>query len=345
MVRVVCVGSVTKDIFLPTSEGVLLDTPEDLISQKKVAFELGGKFRAKVRYEATGGVPGNLSVGLSRLGVTAYCYAKVGHDDIGRWIKQELESHAVETETLFIDPQAKSDLSAIIVIEQSGDRLIFHHRDASEKLEILPDRFPESDWLYITALNGRWQKNLKLLLEIKQERGLKLALNPGQHNLKEDPRLLLETLHETDVLVLNKDEAIEMLLKGGVEDDPKKLNDESFLVEELHARGAALVALTDGKRGAWAFDGKTCLHADIYEAHGVVDTTGAGDAFGSGFLSAHVHHLPLETCLAYGIANGGSVAGFYGAIEGLLDQEQMTQALSHIHVAPFLKRHIPIRSL
>lgn len=327
MRRVICIGSASKDIFFPTSEGLILKTPKDLTSQVKVAFELGGKFRSKNRYEAIGGVAANVSLGLARLGISVECYSHVGGDELGLWIKRVLEQGGVKTNLLERDSSVRSDLSAIIVIAQTGDRIIFHNRDSNERLVIEKSKLEDADWLYVSALNGAWKENLAMIREIAKNDAKLIALNPGQHNLKEDPVLMLDFLHEVDALFLNKDEAIELLLANNIETDPDRLNNEVFLAQALHREGPRVVAMTDGKRGVWVTEGKGVWHAPSFEPHGLVDTTGAGDAFGSGFFGAYLKGLPLETCLRYGICNAGSVVGFYGATEGLLDEETITEML------------------
>jgi len=332
MQRVICIGSASQDIFFPTDEGVILKTPEDLRSQVKVAFELGGKFRADNRHESVGGVAANVAIGLSRLGISAQCYSHVGGDELGLWIKRTLEQSGVKTDLLERDPKVKSDLSAIVVIAQTGDRIIFHNRDANERLVVQPSKLAEGDWLYVSALNGAWRENIETIQEVAKNDAKLIALNPGQHNLKEDPRLMLQFLHEVDVLFLNKDESIELLLANKVETDPQRLNDEVFLIQALHREGPRVVAMTDGKRGVWATDGRGVWHAPSYEPHGLVDTTGAGDAFGSGFFAAYLKGLSMETCIRYGICNAGSVVGFYGATAGLLDEEAITEMFGHAQV-------------
>lgn len=330
MRRVICVGSVSRDIFFPTKEGVLLQTPEDVTSQMKVAFELGGKFRAHDRYESIGGVAANVAVGLARLGTEVSCYSRVGGDELGRSVRQTLEQEGVVTDALEIDRAVKTDLSAIIVIEQTGDRIIFHNRDANEHLVIDPRKLDRADWLYVSALNGRWRDNLLALGRSAQEKHQRIALNPGQHNLKDDPRLMLDFLRSVDVLFLNKDEAIELLLANKIETRPERLNDERFLLESLQKYGPTTVALTDGRRGAWASNDREWWHADSFEPHGLVDTTGGGDAFGSGFFSAYLKGYPIEVCLQYGICNAGNVVGFFGATPGLLDEAAMASLVGQV---------------
>lgn len=321
--EVICVGSVAKDIFFPTDEGIIIQTPEDVASKEKIAFELGGKYRVRDRYEAVGGVAANVAHGLTRLGHAAACYSKRGRDEMGEWIASEFKREKVPTEFLFTDPTAKTDLSAIIVLTQNGERTIFHNRDANEKLEIIPEKFADTEWVFLSALNGAWKENLEKLLALKETDGFSLAFNPGQHNIKEDAARMFETIAQADVLLLNKDEAIELLLHAPEKYSPEHLNDEMFLLEALKRAGAGSIGMTDGKRGAWSFDGKEYWYCPIHTLHGVVDSTGAGDAFGSGFFAAILEGKSIDDGLRYGIANSGSVVGAYGAIAGLLTKSEI----------------------
>ena len=328
--KVVCVGSTSKDIFFPTDEGVIIQTPEDLVSKEKIAFELGGKIRVADRFEAVGGVAANVAHGLTRLGHKAACYSKIGKDETGKWILDEFRRAGVPTDLLFVDAAVKTDLSAIIVLMQNGERTIFHNRDANEKLEISDEKFAGTEWVFMSALNGAWQENLKKVLAFKEKYGFFLALNPGQHNIKEDPGLLLQAVAQADVLLLNKDEAIELTMQGQKELPKESLDDEMYLLQALVRSGAKIVGMTDGKRGAWSFDGKEYWYCPIHTKNGVVDSTGCGDAFGSGFFAALLEGASIEQALRYGMANSGSVVGAYGAIEGLLTADEMKSIVEKI---------------
>lgn len=327
--EVICVGSVSKDIFFPTDEGTIIETPEDIVSKRKIAFELGGKYRVADRYETVGGVAANVAHGLTRLGHRAACYSKRGQDEIGHWLAGEFKREKVSTEFLFADGEVKTDLSAIIVLIQNGERTIFHNRDANERLEIIDEKFADTSWVFVSALNGDWQGNLKKLLALKEKYGFALALNPGQHNIRENAECMLEAISQTEVLLLNKDEAIE-LIGTQTELSAEHLDDELFLLERLKDAGAGIIGMTDGKRGAWSFDGKEYWYCPIHTLNTVVDSTGAGDAFGSGFFAAILEGEPVERALCAGIANSGSVVGAYGAIEGLLLKDQMRNIILNL---------------
>ncbi len=327
---IICIGSVSRDIFFPTDEAVIIETPEDITSKQKIAFELGGKYRVSDRFEALGGVAANVACGLARLGHQSAAYTCVGNDQMGKTLVKEFETEKVATDLVMTEPDALTDLSAIVVMTQNGERTIFHNRDANERLVVEKKKLLQAAWLFVGALNGDWKKNLATILETKEISGAKLAFNPGQHNIKEDPQLVFATISSVDVLILNKDEAIELLLQSEPQPTTDQLNDEIFLLRTLSQAGAKTIGMTDGKRGSWGYDGQEFWYCPIHTRSDVVDSTGAGDAFSSAFLAAHISGEALPLALRYGMANSGSVVGFYGAITGLLKQKEM------IDIVPFL---------
>jgi sugar/nucleoside kinase (ribokinase family) len=83
------------------------------------------------------------------------------------------------------------------------------------------------------------------------------------------------------------------------------------------------VVVTDGSRG-----GQVMIKGNpfSYVAHQVtsVDDTGAGDAFASGFVAAHLHERPDQEAIEWGIRNAASVVQQVGAKPGLLTRQQVS---------------------
>lgn len=328
--RIICVGSVSKDIFFPTDEGMVIDTPEDILSKQKVAFELGGKYRVTDRYESIGGVAANVACGLVLFGHDAATYSNIGDDDIGTWVKNEFVRLNMHTDLLNVLPHTKTDLSAIVVLTQNGERTIFHNRDANEQLAIKEGSFEHAEWVLVGALNGDWVKKIHTLLMLKDRYGFSLAYNPGQHNIREDAHIILDAVAQCDVLLLNKDEAIELIVSIHKETPRHQLEDEVYLLQTLSAMGAGRIGLTDGARGAWGYEERQYWHCPSFTVHNLVDSTGAGDAFGSGFIAATLEKKSVAEALGYGIINSGSVIGHYGAIAGLVDQQTIEKYSLHL---------------
>lgn len=330
MAKIICIGSASKDIFFPTGEGVFMETPEDITAQKKVAFEVGAKYQVDDRFEAVGGVAANCAQGLARLGMDVATYSCVGDDQIGQWVTDELRKERVGTELIEQREGAQTDLSAILVFTQNGERTIFFNRDANELLRVDAEKIADAEWIFVSALNGDWKTNLQTAVRVAQEKNIKLAINPGQRNMKDDIAIVLETMKQADVLLVNKDEAIELVM-GINKASAEELQDEAFLIKILHAYGAKVIGLTDGIRGAWGYDGESMVFVDVLRQK-AVDATGSGDAFGSGFLSAWIQGRGLEQALRYGIVNGGSVVRFYGAREGLLCSDEIEALAQQVSV-------------
>ena len=92
-------------------------------------------------------------------------------------------------------------------------------------------------------------------------------------------------------------------------------------LEELVRHGLNLVPVvivSDGPNGVVASDGKTIVSAGMYEDVKVIDRTGAGDAFASGFLSQWAQGKSLKDAIVFASANSTSVVTQIGAKTGIL---------------------------
>jgi sugar/nucleoside kinase (ribokinase family) len=256
------------------------------------------------------------------LSIDVFCYCRIGNDADGKWVEETLKKENVKTDLIQHDQKFRTDLSCILVNEAEGDRTIFYNRDANEKLEVRPEDL-EADWIFVSALNGNWEKNLDTILEAVKAKKIKLAYNPGQENIKDNLEKVKEIIAQAEILFVNRDEATEIIGKN---------NDEiKMLIRESLNLGAKKIVLTDGKNGAYASDGEKIVFAEA-QVKKAMDTTGAGDAFSSGFLAAYVKGKSLEECMQWGTANGGNSVKFYGGVEGLLRESEIGEKTKNIEV-------------
>jgi len=93
-----------------------------------------------------------------------------------------------------------------------------------------------------------------------------------------------------------------------------------------------LVVVTEDKNGAHAFDGSFYYHKPAFKVK-IADTTGAGDAFHSGFVSAIVKGRSVETAMDNGTVNAQSVIMHLGAKNKLLTQHQLIAFAEKIETA------------
>ena len=320
MTKVICIGSATKDIFFPTTDGVVINTPQDLESKVKIAFELGAKYQIEEIHETLGGCAVNVAAGLAKIGHDAHCYCALGGDTLSSWIAHELEKAGVGGSLIRKAPNEKGDFSFIFVEKFSGERTIFTYHGSSKKFKFSSEAVVDADWIFIGDLGGHWQRSLAKIIDAASGKEIKVAFNPRQQMIHADVASIIRAVGLSDILFVNKDEAIEIV--SSLQEDFSEIDSEEFLVEKLYAMGAKVVVLTDGLRGAWCCDGKRIMYAQALERE-AVDTTGSGDAFASGFFAALLDGLNIEYSLRWGIANSSNSVVYYGAQKGLLGKEEI----------------------
>jgi len=113
-------------------------------------------------------------------------------------------------------------------------------------------------------------------------------------------------------LIVNHDEAMEF----------RKLKEIKGLLAYLLSLGPKLIVITDGDKGAYAYNGKA-YHFMKAKSTKVVNTLGVGDAFGSGLTSALIYGKSLKEALRWGIVNSASVVSEIGAQKGLLTNKKI----------------------
>ena len=192
----------------------------------------------------------------------------------------------------------------------------------------------KSKWLYLAPLNGESAKILDKLAKYVQDNDINMAINVGTSSIKQGKENLYKILKTAEVVILNKDEA-SMLTGIEVRPDTKK---EKFslipihpdivkMLREIKSVKAKIAIITDGKKGAYAFDGNKFYICGEFPAK-VVSTLGAGDAFASTFVASMIKtNGDIEKSLKYASVNSASVVEHFSAQEGFLTFDKIKQKL------------------
>lgn len=309
---IISIGDTTLDVFLEVD---LTDAKGrcELDNEKcLVCFPYGSKVPVKkmASVPAVGNAANN-AIGSARLGLKAAIYTVTGSDRDSEDHKKVFEDEGVDTQFVVIEPDKRSNFSA--VLNYGVERTIFvYHEDRKYDLPELPP----SKWVYYTSVAKGHDILHKQVPDYVHSSGAKLGFNPGSYQLLEGVDKLKPILEVTDVLLLNREEA-HKLVEGDIEDTKE-------LIRKLKEAGPKIVVITDGRNGSFAsFDGREFWHVGIPEDSPVVEMTGAGDAYSTGFLAAQIQEKDLPDCMIWGTMNATSVVQYVGAREGLLTQEGM----------------------
>ncbi len=313
---IIAVGGSTIDLFLELDgEGVEKICDPDG-EQCVLALDYPDKLPVKSERRTLGaGNAANFIVGASRLGLNTALCSIVGADTAGDQIVQVLERENVATD--FVRKEGAQSIN--VVLSFAGDRTILSHHQKGYTYT-LPDNLPECAWLYFTSVGEEHESLHESIPHLVRERDEKLAFNPGSRQMREGVEAMQPILDVCEVLIVNRREACE--LTDSHAETPE-------LLQKLHELGPTITVITEGSKGSYAFDGNTgdtfFLPATDAEP---VDTTGAGDSFGAGFVSALAGGDDVQTALKWGTINAASVIRKVGAHNGLLTAEQMKERLS-----------------
>jgi len=312
MYDIVTIGSVTRDAFFKSKD---FRTRAQLESKtgKEMCLDLGAKIAIPEVIFTTGGGGTNTAVSFSRQGMKTACIGRVGDDVSGGEIKKELKLENID-DFLQVDLVHKTAYSLILVTDE-GERTILEFRGANDYLSEKEInwgklKMKEGGWLYLDSLAGN--KDL-LVTAIKwaKENNLKIAFNPGKTEIGFGKELQ-QYLDAVDVFIVNEDEAA---LVAGIKYETKR---EEEVFAELDKAVKGIVVMSKGPRGVIVSDGKKRYSAGIPDSP-VIDRTGAGDSFGSGFVSGYIQsNGDIAYAIQLGTANATSVVQYFGAKKGLL---------------------------
>lgn len=281
---------------------------------------LGSKIGIDELLFTVGGSAANTAVTFARRGFKAAAIAKVGGDIRGEEIIRVLSGEGVDTRFMSRDAKRMTAYS-IILIAPSGERSILTYRGAEQGLRAadVPLRTIHAKWFYVTHLSGISAALFPKILHHAYKIGARVAVNPGKTQLTMPPSKLKALLNFIDVFIVNREEA-SYLTKI-----PYRKQDAIFRKLDAWVRG--FVVMTDGPKGVTVSDGKTRWHAGVLKERRVADRTGAGDAFGSGFVAGLIEQRgSIPYAIQLGSANATSAIERIGAQEGILrKRDSITQ--------------------
>ena len=308
--RIVSLGSALQDIYLIDRDDFQATTLGD--STIFGHLPIGTKAEIdRISFEI-GGAGTNSATEFVRHGHESIILANLGHDSAGDAIISFLDKEGIDTSYIQFNSRICTGISILLLDVKTGERTILTHRGASAKFNNLREDdldLIRPDWLYVSSLRGDMD-TLERFFKKAHRMGCRIMFNPGKREICEKKRLL-DLLYYTDILLVNQVEAAQ-LVPGTIL--PELLSHLSPYVKT--------VIITAGSMGAIASDGQKSYRFGLYEDVKVKDTTGAGDAFGSGFLAHLAAGYNFKESLIYASANSTSVVRKLGAHAGLLTGQE-----------------------
>ena len=311
---VITVGSSTVDVFVSTNVETIGKKRNHKV-KKMLAYPLGSKLLIKELKVTTGGGGTNTAVSFSRLGNKVAYLGKLGNDENGNIILNKLKKEKIK----FIGVKGKEQTGYSVILDSKAhDRTILTHKGCNNNLKFKELRLSKlkTKWFYFSAMLETSFKTLEKLSAFAKKNNINIAFNPSSYLAKKGAKYLKNILKNTTVLVLNKEEA-SSIVRGKTTED---------LLKNLTKHGPQIAVITHGKNYVAAYDGNKFYKIKPHKMK-VVESTGAGDAFASTFVSSLIQNKNIETSLKAGLINAESVITHHGAKNKLLKSSELNKLL------------------
>ncbi|HUQ30298.1 MAG TPA: carbohydrate kinase family protein [Candidatus Paceibacterota bacterium] len=281
------------------------------------------KWGDKLPFEYSVLLPGvgnaaNAAVSAARLGLHAGFVSNVGKDRYGEEILASFAREGVDASCVAVNEGMITNHHYVLWYESERTILIKHE----DYPYVLPDNFVAPRWIYLSSAGAQSEAfHGALTTWLMEHPETKIAFQPGTFQISMGKEKLAPLYARTDFLAVNKEEA-ERILGRGKEDIKTLLGD-------LAALGPKQVLITDGPKGAYAYDGTDMFMVPMYpDPKPPFERTGAGDACTSTIVVAMALGKPLQEALLWGPVNSMAVVQEIGAQKGLLTRPALEKFLT-----------------
>ena len=260
--------------------------------------------------ETSGGSAANTAAGIAALGGRAAFIGQVAADQLGDVFAHDIRAHGVEFDTRASEGGAPTG-RCLILVTPDAQRTMNTYPGAAHELSpaaIDAEQIRAAAILYLEAYlwrAARPREAMRAAMEIARSAGRRVAFTLSD--------IACIASHRADMLDLIDGGRIDLLFAN--EAEVKSLFEEPNLDDALAAARARvpMLIVTCGEKGAVALHDGESISVPAAPAERLVDTTGAGDLFAAGFLTAQARGRPVQECLRIGALAASEIISHFGA--------------------------------
>lgn len=277
----------------------------------------------------TAGAESNVAVGLAKLGLEAAWVSRLGTDEFGCFIRNQLRAEGVDCSRVIYDPDHRTG----IMFKETGvgETKVFYYRENSAASHLCPEDVTPAllDGVKVLHMSGitpvlseSCLAMTKAAFALAKEKGVAISFDPNIRRKlwrgQDYAPLIRELTLQSQIVLLGLDEADALF----------GLRDPDAIFDLLFRDGCAqYVAIKDGGNGAWAADKTTREKLPPYPCK-PIEPIGAGDGFNAGFLAGILQGRDVVTAGRMGAICGALATQTPGDVEGYPDAAQMEAALT-----------------
>lgn len=277
------------------------------------------------------GAEGNVSIGLTRLGINTRWISRLGQDPFGDYIQSTLKGEDVDVHVI----RDKHKPTGVMFKEIKGEmdpNAFYYRKDSAASnwhlSDLTPEQFSEAKLFHFTGITPALSQAAKEItfkaVHLAKQAGLTISFDPNMRyklwSVEEARETFIELIKHSDIVLPGLEEG--KLITN--ESDPY------LIAKEIIKMGPKTVVIKLGENGSTLYTLNAENKIDTINEPGflvkkVIDSVGAGDGFAAGFLSAYLEQKSFSECLQRANAVGAMVTQYRGDWEGIPTKEETNQ--------------------
>ena len=301
MYDLITFGNITSDLYFEADKLTTKD--------KRFYLAIGGKYFLDGFKLSVGGSAANVAIGAKKNRLNSAVCGVVGNNEFRKAILHKLKLKGV-SQKLILFKQRHINLS-IILLKNNGTRTIINYETPRQDLKISKGflkKNKKTRAVYLgnlpdVPLKGR----IKLLKFFKKNKIMRIV-NLGTVDTVKSKIALSPLLNLSDILIVNRYEAAELLKK-----DPKKLDLKKSVIGLLPELKSNILVITDAEDGSYTYEGDNVFYQKAIKPNKIIDTTGAGDGYTAGFIAEYLKTQDIKLAMKKGAYYAAKILGRIGA--------------------------------
>lgn len=257
----------------------------------------------------SGGSAANTAVGFSSLGGKSHFIGQIGNDDFGKLFLKDINSQGVKFKSDISMKEKLPTSKSMVLVSNDAERTMCTFLGASTFLGnnlIEQSIFGKNKILYLEGYlfdKAETKKQIKEICVMSKKNKMKISLSLSDvfcvERHREDFLNLIENY--VDLLFANENE-LETLFS-------LELNKSLLKLKKI----VKIAAITRGEKGSIICDNNVTMKIESIKPTGIIDTTGAGDIYASGFLYGISRNFSLRDCGILGSKCASNIISHFGA--------------------------------
>jgi len=295
LIDVVTLGGSNTDLIMSVSDVMRFETYSQEEIKKYTAIEYSSKVNVNSLNIAPGGSASNIASDLATIGMKTRYLGVIGKDQNGDIALHDMQNRGVDTSFIKRTDEDLTGVSIILMTGYGKDRSILAYKGASNLVD--PDYIKEEmikdakvfAWTSLTS--ERSCAAIQKAIDFAKKYDVIVCACPSISIIKKQKQKAIKFVKQSTIASMNKEEI-------------RELTDEKTTIQgikKLLSWGITKIAVSLGSKGSRLIAGENVIESGIYPVP-TTDTTGAGDAFASGFIYGILNNLSLQKTAKYASA-------------------------------------------